>query len=98
MSWLSAHDVRNNFSNLLFWPSGVSCGGALIMNDKALAKGFAMRPLLATATETLTWYEVQPVRRRAELLLGFNGMQDIEESIALEKSLLTAWHNDAGDV
>lgn len=97
MSWLAEHRIGSG-SNLLFWPTGITAAGAkLVTNDKARAKGLDLRPLLTTATDALAWYKAQPAEQRAKMLPGVEGMSSLDESVARERSLLAAWHIDAGD-
>jgi 2'-hydroxyisoflavone reductase len=96
-SWLSKHKITSKFSSLLFWASGITSQGLLILNEKALDHGLIMRPLATTVTETLAWYSAQPPEHRTDLLLGIDGRNDLQDSIQHEKTLLAAWHHDAGD-
>lgn len=97
VSWLAEHNVVNNFSTLLFWATGVSSGGTLKKNDKARAKRLVLRPLSATVEETLAWHKAQPPEDQVKVLLGVDGKQSLQDSMAREQSLLAAWHADAGD-
>lgn len=95
MAWLEARKL-GQFSNLLFWPSGVSCGGTpvLIKNDKARAEGLALRPVSNSAADALAWSREQPAERQAQLLLGVEGKASLETSMAREAELLAAWHEE----
>ena len=97
VSWLSKHEITAEFDNLLFWTTGVSSGGMLISNKRALGKGLVLRPVTATAEDSLAWYGAQQAEEQQQLLLGFEGKKEgLNESMARERSLLTAWHEDAG--
>jgi 2'-hydroxyisoflavone reductase len=79
-------------SNLRFWPSEAATPGSMHMsNDKARDLGLTFRPLAKTAADTLAWYKSQPPHFQAQLLLGFNGMFPVEDSMKQEEDLLTAW-------
>lgn len=96
VSWLAEHQIVNPYSNLLFWHAGVSTSHArLIINDKARAAGLTFRPILASAADALAFCQEQPADQQIKLL-SLDGMKSLDESFAREKSLLGAWHRDAG--
>ncbi len=89
-TWASAAFLKaqkvEEWSDLPVWtsPEGDDAGGGLVSNARAVAKGLALRPLKATAKDTLDWWRKQPAERTAKLKSGLS-----EER---EKAVLAAWH------
>ena len=63
-----------------------------LANDKARAHELTFRAMDTTAADTLSWYKCQPEQRQPQLLLGFNGINSVEDSMAREREILDAWH------
>jgi len=68
------------WSDLPVWvpAAGDSLGFAAIDCRKAIAAGLVFRPLVATAHDTLVWWQAQPEERRAKLRAGLSPEREAE--------------------
>lgn len=84
-AFLKARHVEE-WSDLPVWtsPEGSDAGGGLVTNARAVAKGLTLRPIKATAKDTLDWWKTLPRERTAKLKGGLG-----EER---EAAVLAAWH------
>jgi 2'-hydroxyisoflavone reductase len=91
VTWLQEQNVPPVWSNPLMWLTEGGIPGLMrVRNDKAIARGLAFRALSVTAADSLSWYRSRPPD--SDLLLGLHGTGSIEDSMTLERELLSAWH------
>jgi len=89
-AWLAVQQDRAMWGKLLFWSFVEPDGWAWSMqmnNDRALAAGLTVRPLIATLADTLHWYQKLPEDRQAKLL-----SVSWQTYLRGERDLLRAWH------
>ncbi|GFE91882.1 reductase [Steroidobacter agaridevorans] len=95
VEWVRKQGISSPLSSVLFWPAEVGFPGIMRMkNDKARSKGLTFRPISVTVSDTRAWFRNQAVDRQKQLLMGLDGTNKaLEESMAIERELLAAWHS-----
>jgi 2'-hydroxyisoflavone reductase len=90
LTWVAADFLASQkveeWTDLPVWvpPSGESAGFHFRDIRRALAKGLTFRPLAATVTDTMAFYDGEPEERKAKLRAGLTPER--------EKAVLAAWH------